>query len=105
MVRPIVHLLLHFVVPGVAARWLFADKWKSAWLVMVLTMVIDLDHLIASPIYDPNRCGVGFHPLHSYVAIGLYIALAIIVKTRIVGIGLLIHVVLDGIDCLWMRLS
>ncbi len=105
MVRPIVHLLLHFVVPGVAARWLFADKWKSAWLVMVLTMVIDLDHLIASPIYDPNRCGIGFHPLHSYVAIGLYIALAIIVKTRIVGIGLLIHVVLDGIDCLWMRLS
>ncbi|MDJ0915656.1 MAG: DUF6122 family protein [Desulfobacterales bacterium] len=105
MVRPIVHFLLHFVVPGVAARWLFADKWKSAWLVMVLTMVIDLDHLIASPIYDPNRCGIGFHPLHSYVAIGLYIALAIIVKTRIVGIGLLIHVVLDGIDCLWMRLS
>ena len=105
MVRPIVHLLLHFVVPGVAARGLFADKWKSAWLVMVLTMVIDLDHLIASPIYDPNRCGIGFHPLHSYVAIGLYIALAIIVKTRIVGIGLLIHVVLDGIDCLWMRLS
>ena len=105
MVRPIVHFLLHFVVPGVAARWLFADKWKSAWLVMVLTMVIDLDHLIASPIYDPNRCGIGFHPLHSYVAIGLYIALAIIVKTRIVGIGLLIHVVLDGIDCLWIRLS
>ena len=105
MVRPIVHFLLHFVVPGVAARWLFADKWKSAWLVMVLTMVIDLDHLIASPIYDPNRCGIGFHPLHSYVATGLYIALAIIVKTRIVGIGLLIHVVLDGIDCLWMRLS
>ena len=74
-------------------------------MIMVMTMVIDLDHLIANPIYDPNRCGIGFHPLHSFVAIGLYIVLAIIAKTRILGIGLLIHVVLDGIDCLWMRLS
>ena len=30
----------------------------------MLTMMVDLDHLIADPIFDPQRC-IGFHPLHS----------------------------------------
>ena len=104
MVRPIVHLVLHFLLPGVVARRFFADRWKLAWLAMVMTMVIDLDHLLASPIYDPNRCGIGFHPLHSYGAIGVYALMALVAKTRIVGVGLLIHIALDGLDCLWMDL-
>ena len=69
---------------------------------MVLTMIIDFDHLLADPIYDPNRCGIGFHPLHSYPAIIAYIVLAAITRTRLVGLGLLIHMALDGIDCLWI---
>jgi len=28
---------------------------------------------------------------------------AAIPKTRIVGFGLLIHIALDGLDCVWMR--
>ena len=31
---------------------------------MLATMVVDLDHLLADPILDPQRCGIGFHPLH-----------------------------------------
>ena len=30
---------------------------------------------MANPVLDPNRCGIGFHPLHSYWAIGLYLLL------------------------------
>jgi hypothetical protein len=41
---------------------------------MALTIIVDLDHLLADPIYDPNRCSIGFHPLHSYPAIVIYLA-------------------------------
>ncbi len=100
MCRIIFHLALHFIVPGIVARYKFGEQWKRAWLIMVATMVVDLDHLLADPVFDPNRCGIGFHPLHSYAAIGLYAALAFLPGTRLVGIGLLIHMVLDGIDCI-----
>ena len=66
---------------------------------MVLTMVVDLDHLLASPIYDPNRCSINFHPLHSYPAILLYIMLAAFPKSRLVGLGLLLHMGIDLTDC------
>lgn len=105
MFRPAVHLLSHVITPGVAAKWTFADRWKSAWLIMVATMIVDLDHLMADPVYDPNRCGIGFHPLHTFPAIGFYLLMLLIPKIRLVGLGLLIHMVLDGADCIWMLLE
>ena len=66
---------------------------------MMATMVVDLDHLLAVPIYDPNRCSIGYHPLHSYYAIGVYVILLFFPKTRIVGVGLVIHMILDYLDC------
>ena len=102
MIRPILHLILHVLVPGAVARLAFADRWRRAWLIMLLTMVVDLDHLLATPVYDPDRCGIGFHPLHSSVAIGVYCVLALIPAVRVVGVGLLIHMLLDGIDCVFM---
>ena len=103
--RPSIHLTLHFIIPGIIARWAFSERWKNAWLIMVLTMVVDFDHLLAVPIYDPNRCGIGFHPLHSYLAIIVYLGLTAISRTRIAGLGLLIHMALDGLDCLWMSME
>jgi len=67
---------------------------------MVLTMVVDLDHLLASPIYDPNRCSINFHPLHSYPAILLYIIMTAIPKSRLIGLGLLLHMGIDLTDCI-----
>lgn len=66
---------------------------------MFATMLVDLDHLLADPIYDPNRCGIGFHPLHSYPAIAAYALLFIPRPTRLVALGLLIHMALDALDC------
>jgi hypothetical protein len=102
MIRPIIHLLLHLIIPGIIARWAFKGRWKSAWGIMVLTMIIDLDHLFANPVYDPTRCSIGFHPLHTYAAALCYLFLLMLPKTRIVGTGLLTHIALDGIDCMWM---
>ncbi|MFC1813468.1 DUF6122 family protein [Thermodesulfobacteriota bacterium] len=86
------------------SRHLFSDRWKTAWLVMMSAMIIDLDHLLAYPIYDPNRCGINFHSMHSLPAIAVYSIFSAIPKTRLLGFGLVIHVILDGIDCPWMRI-
>lgn len=94
-----IHLLLHMLVPGGVACLLFRSKWRRAWGVMLLTMLVDLDHLLANPIFDPGRCSVGFHPLHSVPAIIGYGALSVFPRTRLVGIGLLIHMALDFTMC------
>jgi len=63
------------------------------------TMLVDLDHLLADPVYDAGRCSIGFHPLHGFVPIIFYGLLCFFPKTRLVGIGLIIHMILDSVDC------
>lgn len=97
--RAIVHLFLHLAVPGLVARLGWKADWKRAWVVMLTTMAVDLDHLLANPIYDPNRCSIGFHPLHTAPAVAAYVVLTLMPRTRLVGVGLLIHMALDTADC------
>ncbi len=66
---------------------------------MLATMLVDVDHLLADPIYDPTRCSIGFHPLHTYAPIALYGIASFFRTTRYLGIGLVIHMALDSIDC------
>jgi len=100
MIQPLFHLTLHLLLPVVAARFLFRNQWKTAWLVMALTMVVDLDHLLANPVYDPSRCSIGFHPLHSYITIIVYALMVTVPRLRIAAIGLLIHMAVDWGDCI-----
>ena len=93
------HLALHFVMPAIVAGLFFRQRWQMAYLVMMATMLVDLDHLLAAPIYDANRCSIGFHPLHEPWFIVLYAVLCFVPKTRLMGVGLMIHMVLDSIDC------
>jgi hypothetical protein len=102
VLRPILHYGLHFLAPGLLAYLFFRDRWKKAWLIMAATIAVDADHLLAQPVFDPNRCSVGFHPLHSYYAIGVYVVLLVFPKTRIVAVGLLFHMLTDLQDCLWL---
>ena len=93
------HLALHFLVPAVVAGLFFRKNWKLAYFLMIATMLVDIDHLFANPIYDPNRCSIGFHPLHEIWFIVLYVILCFVPKVRLIGIGLSIHMALDAIDC------
>jgi hypothetical protein len=102
MVRIILHLASHAVVPAVVARVANKAHWRRVWLVMMATMVVDLDHLLAMPIFDSHRCSIGRHPLHTWPAIVVYAVLTAFPTTRWVGVGLLIHMALDGIDCVCM---
>jgi hypothetical protein len=101
----IVHLVLHAALPGAVAWFFFRKRWRRAWLIMLATMLVDLDHLLADPIYDPNRCGIGFHPLHTAPAIAAYALLSILPATRLIGVGLVIHMALDFGDCAVQRLA
>ncbi len=93
------HILLHFIVPGITAVLFYKEMRLKAWLMMIATMIVDLDHLLANPIYDPSRCSIGFHPLHSYIAVGVYAVLLVVPRIRVLAIGLLIHMGLDYADC------
>ena len=122
-----IHILLHVAVPVGAALLFYRTQWRRAAAIMLATMIVDVDHLLADPIYDPDRCSIGFHPLHTVPAVGAYVALfaaplavrwmpnrsvdddaprASISLSRaarilhLAGLGLLIHMALDGIDCL-----
>lgn len=101
ILQPLVHYGLHFLFPGLIAWLFFRSIWKKAWLIMLATMLVDLDHLLADPIFDPGRCSIGFHPLHSWPAIGVYAVLFFFPKTRIAAVGLLFHMLTDWQDCWW----
>jgi len=99
--RITLHYSLHLIAPLFIAYFFFNKNRKVAYLILLATMLIDLDHLWANPIFDANRCSINFHPLHTYWALALYIMLLFFKKTRIVAIGLLLHFFTDALDCLW----
>lgn len=101
--QQIIHYFLHFVFPGFIAYYFFKSKWIQVYIIFVLTMLVDLDHIIANPIFDSCRCSIGYHPLHTYPAIAIYIALLMHPKSRVIAIGLLMHMATDYIDCLLVK--
>ncbi len=102
MIQNFAHYGCHFLIPLFVALIFYKSQWKYAFLVMIAGMLIDLDHLLATPIFDPNRCSIGFHPLHSYFAILFYLFLLIPKKSRLVALGLVIHIFADVVDCALM---
>lgn len=66
---------------------------------MAATIAVDVDHLLATPIYDPVRCSIGFHPLHTGLPMLLYVAICFVPKLRLIGLGLVAHMGLDSLDC------
>lgn len=102
IIQQITHYGIHFIAPLLVAAIFYKNTIWRAYFIMLCAMLIDLDHLLANPIFDPERCSIGFHPLHSYYAIVIYFLLLIPRKTRLIGIGLLIHILADSADCLFI---
>ena len=44
------HISLHLIVPALVAMLWWRRGWTLAYLIMVATMLVDIDHLLASPI-------------------------------------------------------
>ncbi len=93
------HILLHFIIPlSIASVW-FKPHWQKAYGLMIFAFIVDLDHLLATPIYEANRCSINFHPLHLLYLQPIYLLLCLPKVTRYFGIGLCIHMLLDSLDC------
>ncbi|WP_339884516.1 DUF6122 family protein [Polaribacter vadi] len=99
MIKFIIHYSFHFIIPFFIAHFFFKDRWKTVYLIFLASMLIDLDHLLANPIFSENRCSINFHPLHSYIAIGIYMIGLFFKKTRILAFALLFHIATDWLDC------
>lgn len=99
--QQLTHYFLHFIFPVIVAFLLFRPKAVKVSIIFLLTMLVDLDHLLATPIFEACRCSIGYHPLHSYPAIVLYVICLLPVRTRLIAIGLLMHMATDQIDCIW----
>ncbi len=66
-------------------------------------MLVDLDHLLADPIFQANRCSINFHPLHTSYAMVVYMILLFFRKPfNIIGLGLSLHMLTDFNDCMMM---
>ena len=102
MLQSSIHYGSHFLLPLLIALLFYKSNWKHAYLIMIAGMLIDLDHLLATPVFDPNRCSIGFHPLHSSFFILFYFFLCFPKKSRLVGLGLVIHIISDALDCALM---
>ena len=65
---------------------------------------IDIDHFLATLMFDNHRCSIGFHPLHSYFAIAVY-ALEALFKGNyeLFLSGLLFHMFTDFQDFYWWK--
>ncbi len=116
------HIAVHVAVPVLLALALYRPQWRGVALILIATIIVDVDHLLADPIYDPERCSIGFHPLHTGPAITVYLVLAVLPLVlrpkmgnrsgtawelrsaarlaHLIGLGLLIHMALDWGDCL-----
>lgn len=99
MTRFLLHYGIHFLLPVVVGWFLFRDNRLMAILILLAGILIDIDHLLANPVFDQQRCSIGFHPLHTYLATAVYCLLFIVPKTRIFGLALLIHILADTTDC------
>ena len=102
MLQPFIHYGIHFGLPLAIALVFFKSHWKLAYIVMASCILIDVDHVFATPMFDAHRCSINFHPLHSYAAMVVYVILLCFIKTRILGIGLVVHIVADTVDCAMM---
>jgi len=119
--RSVIHLILHALVPWlVVVAVVPKGQRRFVFGLLMATMLVDADHLLATPIYAPNRCSILFHPLHQVlpmVVYGLMVLwpVVLLAMKRVmkqweiimgwIGLGLLIHMLLDASDCVWMRLA
>ena len=101
LLQIVLHYGGHWVFPFLIARLIWARHWLRAGCVMIAANLIDLDHLLADPMFDPDRCSIGFHPLHEWIAAFVYLAMLAVPRwwVRAFAIGALWHLAVDLGDC------
>ncbi|TDN36954.1 hypothetical protein E4631_20010 [Hymenobacter sp. UV11] len=95
-----VHAFLHLLVPGVVALLFYRPRWQRTWLILAAALLLDVDDVLATPMFDPNRCSINFHPLYTYWAMDNYAFMLLPPVTRVWAVGFLLLMALDNAECL-----
>ncbi|MCF7820158.1 MAG: DUF6122 family protein [Candidatus Pacebacteria bacterium] len=100
-----VHIVSNFALWGllyVIEVKLLSRKFKSrnVLLQLLLSNLIDLDHLLSRPIYDPSRCSLNNHLFHSYYFIPAYV-IGLFTRFRYFFMGIGLHFFIDYIGCVF----
>ncbi len=111
VIRTITHYGLHFGAPFLLCLLFKKEHRLKALLIMQATMLVDVDHLLADPVFDPTRMSIGFHLLHQYALIAIYVIMCFLPYKamhmpwwlRALGVGLTFHMITDWQDyVLWL---
>jgi len=96
-----IHYFLHLGFPLIIAYAFFRENWKNVYLILLLTMIIDVDHVFSEPIFQANRCSINYHMFHThYAAVGYVVLLFLRKPFNIIGLGLVLHLATDFVDCI-----
>lgn len=101
MVSIIIHLASNFVLAKIISIFDKDIDFSKLFLTIASSNLIDIDHLLANPIFDATRCSINFHPLHKWYVVPLSI-IGLFLKNkyaRYFFLGVLLHLALDLADC------
>lgn len=105
MPNTLIHIASNFILIGII--YLFSKyvvkkdvNLKYAAILMISSNLIDIDHLLATPIFDASRCSINFHLLHSWYMFPIYFVGLYFKKFTFLFIGIFMHLILDFVDCL-----
>ncbi len=91
------HVPVHFILPLVI---FYYRRDRVELLLLEVANAIDLDHLLAATVFDPMRCSLTTHFLHSWQAALVYLVMCGIRPVRFFGIGALLHLAIDAPNCM-----
>ncbi len=99
-----IHILSNFALWGLLYLIEFkllkrSFKARSVLIQLLLSNLIDLDHLLSSTIYDPSRCSINNHLFHSFYIFPAYVV-GLFTKFRYFFMGIGMHLLIDYIGCL-----
>jgi len=98
-----VHALVGFILWGllylIEFKILKRDfKSKRVLAQLLLSNLIDLDHLFAATVYVTGRCSINYHALHSFFIFPIYL-LGLLTKYRYFFLGIIAHLLVDYLGC------
>jgi len=101
MPDPIVHIISNVILALVITLYDKDVNFLTLLFVLISSNLIDIDHFLANPVYDPARCSITSHVLHKWYMLPLtFIGMLATEKyVRYFLAGVFLHLILDSRYC------
>lgn len=99
------HLLSNFILWGIL--YLIEVKYlkrnfsrRQVLLQLLISNLIDLDHLFSASLFVASRCSINNHFLHSFFVFPVYL-LGLLSRFRYFFMGIILHLIIDYLGCIF----